>query len=533
MNISGITFLPFLLLYHTVLTDDEVTVIRELGESIVLPCLNLPVNTTPSVTHWMKGSMVLATRNHSLPDSTKHVSTHISILDNSSLSIAGLMTIDEEVYRCETEPRGPDVPHDVQLLVTDGPKDMVVNVKPATFLSNGTWFVVEGTDVVFNCSSKSYPSQNLTWTFEDVTLKENKSRAFGKDPSLSFTIFNIRPEDQTNYTCLAENIVSKKAETRRLELLVYYAPEIHPDCIWHYGPQLDQVLFNCSWYGAYPSPTLTVILESKAGGEPILNVSEETENFELTLNRSMLYEGQKITCVGKHVAQTPGVDRSCTFTLVAPYPIGQPMVAALEGTNITLSCTESKSLPPAKTVWLRGKNQEPIVPGSKYVVVEQGPSLSLTIVNTTMDDQDVYFCWSENVVAFRALEVSLTIRSSADKSGAVVGVFISILILIAGFTVGYFLYTRRDRICLGFRFGRLNDDNMDVMTLIDSDEEDVFHDAVPRLPPLTNGHVPAPATTLVEIHCIQSSDHEDNVHDTGLDHHTPDQTQDHTEPDEK
>lgn len=46
---------------------------------------------------------------------------------------------------------------------------------------------------------------------------------------------------------------------------------------------------------------------------------------------------------------------------------------------------------------------------------------------------------------------------------------------------------------------------MDVMTLIDSDEEDVFHDAVPRLPPLTNGHVPTPATTLVEIHCIQSS----------------------------
>lgn len=95
---------------------------------------------------------------------------------------------------------------------------------------------------------------------------------------------------------------------------------------------------------------------------------------------------------------------------VAPYPIGEPMVAALEGTSITLSCTESKSLPPAKTVWLRGKNRTPIVPSSKYIVVEQGPNLSLTIVNATMDDQDVYFCWSENVVAFHALEVSLTIR---------------------------------------------------------------------------------------------------------------------------
>lgn len=94
------------------------------------------------------------------------------------------------------------------------------------------------------------------------------------------------------------------------------APEIHPDCIWHHGSQLDQVLFNCSWYGAYPTPTLTVVLDSKESGKPILNTSMETENFELPLNRSMLYEGQKITCVGRNAAQKPGDKRkTCTFTL--------------------------------------------------------------------------------------------------------------------------------------------------------------------------------------------------------------------------
>ncbi|GAA6097281.1 V-set and immunoglobulin domain-containing protein 10, partial [Tachysurus ichikawai] len=203
----------------------------------------------------------------------------------------------------------------------------------------------------------------------------------------------------------------------------------------------------------------------------------------------------------------------------APYPMGQPMVAALEGTNITLKCTENKSLPPAKTIWQRGVKQEPIIPSSKYVVIEEGPNLSLTIVNATKDDQGVYFCWSENVLAVKELEVYLTIRSSSDKSGAMVGVFISILILAAGITVGYFVYTRRDRICLGFRFGRLKDDNLDVINLVESDEEDVFHNAVPRLPSLTNGHVSASATTRVEIHHVQSSDHEDNMNDTDLDHH--------------
>lgn len=167
----------------------------------------------------------------------------------------------------------------------------------------------------------------------------------------------------------------------------------------------------------------------------------------------------------------------------APYPEGQPMVAALEDTNITLSCSESKSLPPAKSVWQRGTKQEPIVPSSKYIVFEQGPILSLTIVNATKEDQGVYFCLSENVLAAKELEVILTIRckystllllsralkhlafkmsycivlnvwtclfaASADKSGVIVGVFISILILAAGIAVGYFLYTHRDRICLG------------------------------------------------------------------------------------
>lgn len=101
----------------TVLTD-EVTIIKELEENVVLPCLGISPNTTPSVTRWTKGEVVLATYNHSLPASTTHTSTHISILDNSSLSITGLMTLDEEVYQCETEPKGSNVLQRVQLLVT-------------------------------------------------------------------------------------------------------------------------------------------------------------------------------------------------------------------------------------------------------------------------------------------------------------------------------------------------------------------------------------------------------------------------------
>ncbi|GAA6089277.1 V-set and immunoglobulin domain-containing protein 10 [Tachysurus ichikawai] len=117
MKTSGITFLPFLLLYQTALADEEdVTVIRELGENVMLQCPDLPFNKTPSLTRWKKNQVVLATHNHSQPQSMQHVG-HISILNNSSLNIAGLMKIDLAVYVCETEPPF-DTHHKVQLLVT-------------------------------------------------------------------------------------------------------------------------------------------------------------------------------------------------------------------------------------------------------------------------------------------------------------------------------------------------------------------------------------------------------------------------------
>lgn len=45
------------------------------------------------------------------------------------------------------------------------------------------------------------------------------------------------------------------------------------------------------------------------------------------------------------------------------------------------------------------------------------------------------------------------------------------------------------------------EDGGDVVNLVESDDEQLFQDAVPRLPPLTNGS----QTTLVQIHRIPSS----------------------------
>lgn len=99
-------------------TGENPTIIKELGESVVLECLDRPANTTVSETRWIKGGVVLATHDNFSREHTLNTTRHLTILDNSSLSLSGLMTIDTSVYRCETKPKSPDTPHDIQLWIT-------------------------------------------------------------------------------------------------------------------------------------------------------------------------------------------------------------------------------------------------------------------------------------------------------------------------------------------------------------------------------------------------------------------------------
>lgn len=402
---------------------------------------------------------------------------------------------------------------------------MELTVVPSTPLQNKTLFVIKGDNVLFNCSSKSYPSQNLSWVFKDAALNVT-DKGSGTGSELDFKILHIQPKNQGNYTCRALNPISMITTEQSVMLLVYYVSEKHPDCFWHPGTKVDQVFFNCSWTGNYPTPMLQVFLDSKTSQRPSMVGSDVTENIEVSLNRNNVYEGQNITCKGNYSTPLSQEEKNCTFTLKAPYPEGSPMAAALHGTNVTLTCSELVSMPPAMTAWYRGLNYTTIIPSAKYILNEQGPYRTLTIIDVSKEDEGIFVCKSENVVAERVLEVYLTVRSSVG-SGVAFGVFISIFIVAAGVSVGYLLYSRRDRICLGLRLSS-PDDRTDVISLIESDEDEIFHDAIPRLPPVMNGSGSAHATTLVEIHHIHGGDHVENVNNA-----EQNQMQDQTQLDEE
>ncbi|XDV21385.1 hypothetical protein PO909_026489 [Leuciscus waleckii] len=446
MTLAAVVLYLLLLSHQTVSEEQVQYVIGEKGENTTLQCLHQPVNMSSVLYQWKKDGAVVATHNPSNP------SEHLSILNNGSLRISGLLYIDEGLYTCECQTKKDSSwqsHSNIQLKIAGGPTNISLDIRPATRLKNGTLFVNKSSDVYFSCSSESYPSQNLTWTVENLA-QDNPDRASGNTLPLEFSISKIQPQDQGMYTCASQNTLSMTTVNKSQELLVYYAPERHPECRWEVGNEPSDVLFICTWSGGYPVPSLhlqEVYEKSVIAKGPTINSSQETEHLEYRVNRHILHDKEEVKCTGHHVT---GVEKYCSFNLQIPYPSGDPLVTALEGSTITLSCSETDAFPSAKTVWK--KMNDVINNTMKYILSENGPTYKLTIINLTKDDAGVYYCYSENPLGARELEVILTVKTSADNGGAVVGVFVSILIMMMGIVVGVTVYSKRDKICIVFFF---------------------------------------------------------------------------------
>ncbi|XP_018596020.1 V-set and immunoglobulin domain-containing protein 10 [Scleropages formosus] len=339
----------------------------------------------------------------------------------------------------------------------------------------------------------------------------------------SLSISQVREQDEGLYLCTCSPADPASQSAPIIRLLVFRdpvnvttaikptdvvskaAPNHDPECYSATGNDSFHILLHCTWSGGNSTPILHWTEEQGHQWirEPVLNSSAMSDILEVSLNRSKLYDGQTFKCTGHH--QELVQDRSCSLTLKQPFPEGTPMVTAVVGNNVTLKCMESTSLPPATTTWKRTVRQEDIFPSSKYVISQEGPTFRLMIINVSREDEGIYFCRSENPLQVVELEIYLTVRSSAANTGAIFGLFIAVLILAVAVVVGTGAYQNRDKICLGNTFSNIGEERNDELTLVESDEDELFNDSVTRITTTANGH----ATSLVQIHSFPSSDHED------------------------
>ncbi|KAM9743373.1 V-set and immunoglobulin domain-containing protein 10 isoform 3-T3 [Menidia menidia] len=293
----------------------------------------------------------------------------------------------------------------------------------------------------------------------------------------SLQIRSVVLEDRGDYACNYTLPGNAHFQSRVL-LQVTNVPNTHPDCMFVASPDPWRVLLSCSWPGAAPPPLLR--WGGGDGGDD--GVFQEADSLSWTGNGSLLADGTTLKCSARPQPPGAGGERSCSLTLRRPYPEGQPLATALEASSVTLSCSEATSSPPANTSWRRGLGQEPVAPGGRYGLVQEGSQLRLTIVNVSKEDEGVYFCRSENPLGARVLEVYLSVKASSAYTGATIGVFVAALIVGSAIIVAKALYSIRHKICLGGDFGQMEDDR-EVLSLVDSDEDQIFRDAPPRLPP--------------------------------------------------
>ncbi|KAG9339617.1 hypothetical protein JZ751_023508 [Albula glossodonta] len=102
---------------------------------------------------------------------------------------------------------------------SSGPTNVRTEVTPVAALPNGTLFVQKDSAVSFNCSSNSYPSQTLSWVFQDLESNSSVLASSNKSP-LELHVSSIQSSNQGTYSCIAQNTLSNQTASKSTLLLM-------------------------------------------------------------------------------------------------------------------------------------------------------------------------------------------------------------------------------------------------------------------------------------------------------------------------
>lgn len=226
------------------LTKDYVEQV-EPGETATLKC-DVSNPKSSNVILWFYNQQVIYQHNNKITTNQR-----IKRNDDFSLQIDDVQVADEGTYSCQLLPNKATAK--IQLQVKTPPRD--VHIMHGNRILNET-VEAESNErkFILFCSTKGYPTPQITWYYKGRHLDEEYSRHIGVVLRKEFLdIHTVKPKHAGDYECLAQNGIGEPV-SRTVTVVVKAKPTIHKHAGYVNTAIGENVELACL-YDSYPSPT--------------------------------------------------------------------------------------------------------------------------------------------------------------------------------------------------------------------------------------------------------------------------------------
>ncbi|GFS46965.1 hemicentin-1 [Trichonephila inaurata madagascariensis] len=334
------------------------------GSEAVLSCI--AEGFPPPEISWMKeGSSLLLTN-------TPHIK-----LEDMSLYVSDVKLQDAGDYICIATNEAGSTTKDIKFQVAAPPR-----IKDSDYSQK----VLSGDPVFLYCETSGHPPPLIMWHKDSIVIQDNEDMQILPDGTLHFPSANA--SHSGTYKCLAENEAGSHEVVRNLFILT--SPKIVEGAPDTYEViQAQPVVLQCSAEG---SPSPTIAWEHNGISIDLYNPRYKVfPSGDLHISLTQSSDIGTYTCIAKNEAGS-AVKNVDLIVLVPPTVKinGPPVIVAVKGRNVGLSCI-AKGFPPPHINWQR--NGVPITGASNSKT-----SRKLYLESIQPDQSGTYVCVAANSV---------------------------------------------------------------------------------------------------------------------------------------
>ncbi|OCT73019.1 hypothetical protein XELAEV_18035998mg [Xenopus laevis] len=319
---------------------------------------------------------------------------------------------------------------------------VIANVSNVTLSSNASSRLLwAGKDSVNLTCSVLGIIATFSWYLDGAPLPPD-SRYHLMNSNSSLIISPVERTDNGPFTCTASNSLNSET-SNLLTLRLGWFPERNIQCN---AARSDQtVTLSCSWPGGNPAANVTMIFQNTK------YTAQDTVTRDVPLN--VISSGAELTCLGAQGGQ----DMASTMILGTPIGSQSNTVSSVtKGENVSMSVNLNWSRNvspriqtlPATFSWFHRSSDRPLsVSGGKISVISSDYKSELVISSVTSSDNGIYECEAKNFLGNSTFSFQLSVTSGSNQlsPGAIAGIVISVLFVVALIPLTIFFILRKKK----------------------------------------------------------------------------------------